>query len=75
MYRQIITTCNLSRYTHTLKSIYDEWWHEGNVQILSDMRLIYDHLKDINPNHWYLTDEEITLLKMVNHVLKEHQDK
>jgi hypothetical protein len=69
---EIITTLRLSAAVYALDLIYETASWRTNIADLQTMGRIYLHLSRINPNDWYLTDEETDLVKSVGRILTQN---
>lgn len=71
MENEIRTTLYVSAAVYTLSEIYNTSLWRTDLIALQDMGHLYHRLSNINPNDWYLSDEEIALVRKVGRLLNE----
>lgn len=69
---EIITTLRISAAVYALDLIYKTASWRTNLADLHDMGRIYHYLSNINPNDWYLMDDEIDLISDVGRMLTKN---
>jgi hypothetical protein len=69
---EIVSTAYLSAALRNLAEIYDTSSWRRDIAALQDMGYLYYRLSRVNPNDWYLTDEEAGLVRNVGRLLTEN---